>query len=318
MTSKSTSPIRRARAVGQLGAVALFAAALAVACSSSSDNPGGSSGAGGTGNHGGSANPGGKGGGGAAGSPDTSGGSGGAAKGGSGGGLGQAGSDEAGAPGASGPVCGNGALEAGEECDDGNTKDGDGCSSVCTNKCEQCEQANCTADPDTAAAFEACYGDDPSGKVAAQDGPAAGTPRNKLCQALIACVRRTNCGAITYGDPINGCVCGDANSADCDANPQGKCADEVAAAAESRTLVDIRQRKPKVTFAVGMAYELLYNCDYSACGHECLQDKAATSCDKCALGPSPTAYSYTCSSYESCYFNPGNSPSSAVQRSTAR
>jgi cysteine-rich repeat protein len=30
------------------------------------------------------------------------------------------------------PVCGNGKLEAGEQCDDGNTVDGDGCSHSCT------------------------------------------------------------------------------------------------------------------------------------------------------------------------------------------
>jgi cysteine-rich repeat protein len=30
------------------------------------------------------------------------------------------------------PVCGNGAVEAGEECDDGNLFDGDGCSATCT------------------------------------------------------------------------------------------------------------------------------------------------------------------------------------------
>jgi cysteine-rich repeat protein len=30
-----------------------------------------------------------------------------------------------------GPVCGNGIVEAGEECDDGNTDDGDGCSATC-------------------------------------------------------------------------------------------------------------------------------------------------------------------------------------------
>ncbi len=29
------------------------------------------------------------------------------------------------------PVCGNGSLEAGEQCDDGNTASGDGCSSTC-------------------------------------------------------------------------------------------------------------------------------------------------------------------------------------------
>jgi len=33
--------------------------------------------------------------------------------------------------GGSGPVCGNGVIEAGEQCDDGNAADGDGCSSAC-------------------------------------------------------------------------------------------------------------------------------------------------------------------------------------------
>ena len=31
------------------------------------------------------------------------------------------------------PVCGNGIVESGEQCDDGNTQDGDGCSSTCQN-----------------------------------------------------------------------------------------------------------------------------------------------------------------------------------------
>jgi len=33
-----------------------------------------------------------------------------------------------------GPVCGNGKVEAGEQCDDGNTVSGDGCSSTCQNE----------------------------------------------------------------------------------------------------------------------------------------------------------------------------------------
>ncbi len=40
-------------------------------------------------------------------------------------------------------MCGSGVLEAGEDCDDGNTADGDGCSAVCT-----IEQGYaCTGDP---------------------------------------------------------------------------------------------------------------------------------------------------------------------------
>ena len=36
------------------------------------------------------------------------------------------------------PVCGNGKLETGEQCDDGNTRNGDGCSSICTIEPVQC------------------------------------------------------------------------------------------------------------------------------------------------------------------------------------
>jgi cysteine-rich repeat protein len=54
------------------------------------------------------------------------------------------------------PVCGNGKLEAGEQCDDGNTKNGDGCSASCmieTSVCgnskieagEECDDGNTTA-----------------------------------------------------------------------------------------------------------------------------------------------------------------------------
>jgi len=40
--------------------------------------------------------------------------------------------DTGGLPGPSGPVCGNGAVEEGERCDDGGTAPGDGCSVTCT------------------------------------------------------------------------------------------------------------------------------------------------------------------------------------------
>ncbi len=43
------------------------------------------------------------------------------------------------------PTCGNGAVRLGEECDDGNTDDGDGCSATCTVE----EGRNCSGDPST-------------------------------------------------------------------------------------------------------------------------------------------------------------------------
>jgi len=40
-----------------------------------------------------------------------------------------------------GIVCGNGAVEEGEECDDGNALDGDGCDSDCTFSCTEASEA---------------------------------------------------------------------------------------------------------------------------------------------------------------------------------
>jgi cysteine-rich repeat protein len=66
------------------------------------------------------------------------------------------------------PHCGDGVLDTGEACDDGNTLDGDGCSSVCT-RCgdgavdprEECDDGNTTAGDgcSPACAFEHACGD---------------------------------------------------------------------------------------------------------------------------------------------------------------
>ncbi|MFP2960431.1 lamin tail domain-containing protein [Myxococcus sp. 1LA] len=51
---------------------------------------------------------------------------------------------------APGAVCGNGKLEGDEVCDDGNTADGDGCQANCTPTLTQCPAANAPALPDGA------------------------------------------------------------------------------------------------------------------------------------------------------------------------
>jgi len=43
--------------------------------------------------------------------------------------------------------CGNGIVEAGETCDDGNTTSGDGCDAACQDECAAL-QGSCTADAD--------------------------------------------------------------------------------------------------------------------------------------------------------------------------
>ncbi|USN54812.1 MAG: hypothetical protein H6765_10200 [Candidatus Peribacteria bacterium] len=42
-------------------------------------------------------------------------------------------------PSGCGEECGNGLLSESEDCDDGNTTDGDGCSSTCTHETPSCE-----------------------------------------------------------------------------------------------------------------------------------------------------------------------------------
>lgn len=130
-------------------------------------------------------------------------------KGGRGGSGGRAGSGttDAGAGGdaPSGPVCGNGTQEEGEECDDGNTKSGDGCTSNCRSGCEVCEKTHCKEvfeqHVPTVANF---YGDCFEMPGNATEGKAAGTPRKELCGAVVDCVRKQKCAQFVADDAIEG------------------------------------------------------------------------------------------------------------------
>jgi cysteine-rich repeat protein len=63
------------------------------------------------------------------------------------------------------PVCGNGVVDAGEACDDGNTVDTDGCSNACTvTACEAITtQAACSARPDCENVYRGLNCTDPNG-----------------------------------------------------------------------------------------------------------------------------------------------------------
>jgi cysteine-rich repeat protein len=93
-------------------------------------------------------------------------------------------------------VCGNGVIDAGEECDDGNTSDGDGCSATCTSELIPGHGCNRSKDcyvewlvsPTTLAngnpqraQFLECNDDDPSCDFGAVPGDAACTFRVALC-----------------------------------------------------------------------------------------------------------------------------------------
>jgi len=238
--------------------------------------------------------------------PGTSGGS---------GGSGTAGGAQGGNGGAPAAVCGNNKLEAGEECDDGNTKDWDGCSSKCKSKCEACEKKYCAAPPASIDfLFRDCFTDmggvsnPASGINLAQQGPAAGQPKQKLCTNLVECLRRTNCSQDGSGSISSGCFCGTASNADCkdpQKGPNGPCAAEVGAAAESTDLALVAQRENQTQYAVGMAYQIALMCDNDACPAECLQDKTPTACERCTFGDGPFGQNYGLGGpYYTCYFQP--------------
>ncbi|MDR7422954.1 MAG: DUF4215 domain-containing protein [Armatimonadota bacterium] len=123
------------------------------------------------------------------------------------------------------PGCGNCELDPGEECDDGNTRSGDGCSAACRNELrgacgnlridpgESCDTGvasfrapgDCTplctrkdeclacAALECPLAFDACL--DMTG--VAQAGLGAGLPRAQLCGRLRECVARSGCAEAT-------------------------------------------------------------------------------------------------------------------------
>ena len=49
------------------------------------------------------------------------------------------------------PLCGDGVVDDGEDCDDGNTVDGDGCSAVCTTEAPAGGGGCCSAQRDARA-----------------------------------------------------------------------------------------------------------------------------------------------------------------------
>jgi cysteine-rich repeat protein len=109
-------------------------------------------------------------------------------KGGAGGMSGKAGMGSSGGSKPTGP-CGNGKMDPGEECDDGNTQSGDGCSSQCKNKCETCEASWADNPFNLDSYYQLCY----ESKEYAMGGPADGAPRAGLCDDVVECIRREKC-----------------------------------------------------------------------------------------------------------------------------
>jgi cysteine-rich repeat protein len=210
--------MRLENVLGKAFLVGLVAAA-AFSCSSGDDSSSGGAGTSGKGGAGGTNNAGAGGNGGAAGA-STSGTGGGKPSGGSGG-MQNSAAGEAGAAASGGEptgnsgVCGDGHLDSGEQCDDGNTTSNDGCSATCT--IEACDL--CMATGMHNADFQGC--------VLNSTVPDGGTPALAdeaavaLCQQILECTRTSRCVAAPTGaegmfsDPAEDCYCGTLADSDC-------------------------------------------------------------------------------------------------------
>jgi cysteine-rich repeat protein len=207
-------------------------------------------------------------------------------------------------------LCGNGMLDAGEECDDGNKLSGDGCSYDCKKNCETCEKDVCpvkalesgTGQGD---AYPKAYGIQGD----AQQGPKVGTPRVDLLRKFLDCAYQTNCALVTNNTPLKataqislrpcGCTIAPAPGASPSVVPQdcqtedkimkGPCYNEMKAAAEADSNLEMFSRMSNRNYSLGWAYTLLQFCDAKFCFAECVPDEdVATACPTLTCGTGGT------------------------------
>ncbi|MBC8293775.1 MAG: hypothetical protein H8E45_11510, partial [Proteobacteria bacterium] len=98
-----------------------------------------------------------------------------------------------------GAECGNGIVEAGETCDDGNNTAGDCCAADCTAEIGACDDASVCTTGDTCSAAGVCEG-------AALDCGDGNVCTDDICDPASGCSNLTNNAACDDGDP---CTSGD-------------------------------------------------------------------------------------------------------------
>jgi cysteine-rich repeat protein len=220
--------------------------------------------------------------------------SGGGGKGGKGGSGGKGGGAGNGGGIVVGPVCGDGMVEAPEQCDDGNIASGDGCSADCQASCEKCEREVCPLydNPDETpqaplSAYDSCFKD--TEKI--KQGPATGYKRGEVCGQLVDCIHEENCAQQRGGilrtsrcwcdkdwwgpvAPYGSCVIepDPANPTDPTKFIPGKCASLFQDAAEYPTKQDVVRNLTSVNYALARANRLINDCDTRICTEECVPD----------------------------------------------
>jgi cysteine-rich repeat protein len=213
-------------------------------------------------------------------------------RGGAGGRAGSGGGGSGGGGGMGGPTCGDMKIESPEECEDGNVLNFDGCSSNCKSTCEACLDEFYGEDGDYIYFVDACA----NSMERADEGPAAGTVRSKLCEDVAACMVNSGCAkeqALVGGELIDFCYCGKGvTNEECRlggptkmGNPQGPCVQEFSAAAEGRGYDIVEINLHQITLAIGWAIELVgLGARTGYCIDTCSFDKAIDDCTRCAAG----------------------------------
>lgn len=109
-------------------------------------------------------------------------------------------------------VCGNHVVEPPEQCDDGNTESGDGCTADCKADCEVCEKTYCKAVRSLNAGEHNWFNEEilvsPADLATtcyempglAEGGPAQGVARADLCRDMVDCIRKEKCSQIVADD----------------------------------------------------------------------------------------------------------------------
>ncbi|MET0792634.1 MAG: hypothetical protein ABW061_14030 [Polyangiaceae bacterium] len=121
----------------------------------------------------------------------------------------------------------------------------------------------CENDPAKCKEFVAC--DSVAGE-AAPGSPAAGTPKAKLCNEVLDCVRSSGCAA---GNGIIKCYCGTADAQQCqDGHANGVCKKQLERGLEATTFMQIARHLKDPKFGGGLAMARI-DCDQQVCRAQC-------------------------------------------------
>jgi cysteine-rich repeat protein len=155
--------------------------------------------------------------------------------------------------------CGNSTTEPGEDCDDGNTQNADGCSSDCK---KESDVQSCSSLAGTGACAS-CQCEKCQNQTVSCLG-ASNNTEAKECAAVEQCAAAKGCAA-------SDCYCSAANWSRCAAGtPDGPCHKEIEAAAHSPNPDDIFARTADTAYPLGRATAL----------GECLRSNCASACAK--------------------------------------